>query len=980
MSRLFSLTRIFTLFLLGIATAVADVDFEKDVSLIIAKRCVECHNADDPKGGLDLSTLPGLTKGGDTGPAVVSGDSNASYLIERINSGEMPPPAKGESQKLPEQEINILVSWIDSGLTWPIGRTLDIYERTSDVRGGRDWWSLQQIERPALPLPLDEAWVNTPIDAFILNKLRQNDMSPAPRSDKRTLLRRLSYDLTGLPPTSTQTQSFLNDNSESAYETMVDTLLASSHFGERWARHWLDLIRFAETCGYERDQLKPNIWMYRDWVISAFNDDMPYDKFVRDQLAGDEVPYRDENSLIATGMIRAGTWNDEPNDPADYQYTRLEDMVHTTSSAFIGLTVKCARCHNHKFDPIKQTDYYRFANSFWSGYIGQADLGGPSEARLGSKAFAWTDRSNAVVPLNRLINGERTKPAEVVVPASISSIPDLERTFTPPPNDSDTTHQRLQLANWITHPEHPLTARVIVNRLWQHTMGEALVRTPNNFGFKGKLPTHPQLLDWLSAELVSGDWKMKRIIKLIVMSSVYQQQSHHEDQQLYSEKDYLNTLWWRAQRKRLDAEQLRDSILFASGQLNPAMGGPSFFPKMSPEALEGLSRKSGAWGNSPLSERNRRSIYMMTKRSRLLPLMTTFNFTDTTLPCGRRDVTTVAPQALALLNNHFVHQNSQAMANQMNDLHPADINAQIKSAWIAAIGREPESFEIEASLNHIRAQAKQFESQPSFSPAYESSLSIKEGLSVWLDAGQRIDTDEAAGVKLWGDVSGASKDGQFPIDAAQAEPTTRPTFVPEGIGGKPTLRFNGTNQLLKLTGTPFSNQQLTVIAVSSDASSDGRHREIISNWNSRGRSTTSLFLGTTGKGKIRFSDAFQPAGEIESPDTAFILTALNGPEQAATFVNGRRLATSASLAKRDLNGPYVVGTQGNFGTEYWQGDIAEIIIYDRALSIDELQHVWGYLSRKYTIGLESDQATPERLAFASLCHVLMNLNEFLYID
>ena len=213
-----------------------------------------------------------------------------------------------------------------------------------------------------------------------------------------------------------------------------------------------------------------------------------------------------------------------------------------------------------------------------SGYIGQANLGGPSEERLGSKAFAWTDRSNKVVPLNRLINGERTKPAEVVAPASISSIPDLERIFTPPPKDSDTTHQRLQLANWITHPEHPLTARVIVNRLWQHTMGEALVRTPNNFGFKGKLPTHPQLLDWLSAELVSGDWKMKRIIKLIVMSSVYQQKSNHKDQQLYSEKDYLNTLWWRAQRKRLDAEQLRGFNSVCEWTTQSCHGRSKFLP------------------------------------------------------------------------------------------------------------------------------------------------------------------------------------------------------------------------------------------------------------------------------------------------------------------------------------------------------------------------------------------------------------------
>jgi len=604
---------------LSTSETYAAVDFEKDVSTVLVKRCVECHDSKNAKGGLDLTSLAGLVKGGDSGATVKSGDSSASFLVERIKSGEMPPPVKGVSQILPAEEMKILTTWIDEGLAWPLDRELELYEKTSDVRGGRDWWSFQPITNPPLPIPLDKMRSNNPIDSFISARLQEHGLTPAALATRTQIIRRVYYDLTGLPPSPAAVAAFNSNNSETAYEEIVDDLLRSQQFGERWARHWLDLVRFAETCGYERDQLKPNIWKYRDWVVAAFNDDMPYDKFIRDQLAGDEVSYRDEQSLIATGMIRAGTWNDEPNDPADYQYTRLEDMVHTTSSAFIGLTVKCARCHDHKFDPIRQTDYYRFANAFWSGFIGQANLGGPSEKELGSTAFGWTDRNAKVTPLHLLINGERQKPAELVRPASISTIPRLERAFDPPPTGAETTTQRLQLAKWITDPNNPLTSRVIVNRLWQHTMGAPIVRSPNNFGFKGELPTHPALLDYLATQLLQYEWRLKPIIKMIVMSHTYRQASQHTNYHEYSGKDYLNKYWWRSNRKRLDAEQLRDSLLSTSGQLNRATGGPSFFPQMSPEALEGLSRKAGAWGTSSLDQRNRRSIYMMTKRSRLLP-------------------------------------------------------------------------------------------------------------------------------------------------------------------------------------------------------------------------------------------------------------------------------------------------------------------------------------------------------------------------
>ncbi|MEO2022894.1 MAG: DUF1549 and DUF1553 domain-containing protein, partial [Pirellulaceae bacterium] len=808
-------------------------------------------------------------------------------------------------------------------------------------------------------------------------------MEPAPLADRRTLVRRAYFDLLGLPPTAEQVAAFLGDNSPDAYEKLIDQLLNSKHYGERWARYWLDLVRFAETCGYERDQLKPNIWRYRDWVIEAFNSDLPYDRFVTDQLAGDEVPYRDQDSVIATGMIRAGTWNDEPNDPADYLYTRLEDMVHTTTSAFIGLTVKCARCHDHKFDPIRQTDYYRVASIFWSGYIGQGNLGGPSKDELGMDVFGWTDKGRNSEPIRLLIKGERQKPGPVVLPATLSSIPALERKLAEPPVASKTTQRRLQFAQWITRPDHPLTARVMVNRLWQHHFGQGIVRTPNNFGFKSAAPTHPLLLDWLAVEFVAGDWKLKRMHKLIMMSSTYRQSSQHPAQQQYQERDFLNERWWRFNRRRLDSEALRDAMLTVSGRLNTKMGGPSFYPRMSQEALEGLSRKSSAWGSSTQAERSRRSIYMMTKRSRLLPLMTTFDFTDTTLPCGQRDVTTVPTQALALLNNHFVHEQSLSMAGRILQQTDGESARAVEQAWLLALGRLPQADEKQAGIAHVQSQLARFEGKRdklAVTTGKLDDLEIRGKLSLWLRADEGLQLDKDQGVMFWKDRAGSTVDGLHPHDGSQLNSLKRPRLVANAIQGKPAIRFDGKDDFLHLAGTVLWSQEFSLFVVASDRGTKVGHRELISNWHRRGRSTNSWFMGLTGKAKIRLSDGFVPAGEVVDPTVPFILSGFNSKTGAQTYQGRTLLASASQLKTRDLAGPYVVGVQGNYGTEYWNGDIAEMILFERSLSRQERESVWQYLAHRYGIKLVAQPEDPRRLALASLCHVLMNTNEFLYID
>ncbi|MDP7049152.1 MAG: DUF1549 and DUF1553 domain-containing protein [Verrucomicrobiota bacterium] len=674
-------------------------EFNRDIAPLIAKRCLECHNERDLKGDINLTTEVGFT----------NGTENGRLALELVTKGEMPPETKGQQQKLPEAEIVLLKRWVNAGAPWPNGRVLDPYESTTDVRGGRDWWSLQPVVRPAVP-----RLAKHPVDAFIAAKLATESMVSAVHADRRTLVRRAYFDLTGLPPTPEQVEQFIKNPTPDAWPRLIDRLLASPRYGEHWARHWLDLVRFAETDGYERDKLKPNIWRYRDWVINAFNSDMPYTQFVAEQLAGDEVPNRSEQSVVATGMIRAGTWNDEPNDPNDYLYTRLEDMVHTTTSAFLGLTVKCARCHEHKFDPIPQSDYYRIASFFWAGHMGQANQGGPTTKALGYEVYGWTDKSSNPPPIRLLIKGERHKPGQEIAPGFLSAVNALDKPLTPPPPDSKTTHRRLQFARWITNDRNPLTARVMVNRLWLQHFGQGLVRSPNNFGFKGELPTHPGLLDWLASEFMRPTvdagpaWTLKRIHKLIMTSSTYRQQSVHPHETQYSQQDFLNRNLWKFNRRRISSESLRDAMLAVSGQLNMRMGGPSFYPGMSAEALEGLSRKAGDWQNSPADDRARRSIYMMTKRSRLLPLMTTFDFSDTTASCGKRDVTTVAPQALALLNNQFTHAQSEAFAKRLAE-HAADTVEQINLAWQLAFGRNPSDRELGQAENHLRVQRQHFD-------------------------------------------------------------------------------------------------------------------------------------------------------------------------------------------------------------------------------------------------------------------------------
>ncbi len=610
--------------------------------------------------------------------------------------------------ELPGGSTKLILAILVATATWTAGTSF-----SSEEAG---LWSTKPLVRHAVPDVLDK--VTNPIDRFVLAKLAEQGWQQAPQVNREKLIRRAYFDLWGLPPTPEAVQAFVADERPDALERLIEELLASPHYGERWGRHWLDIARFAETNGYERDALKPNAWRYRDWVIEALNADMPYDQFVVHQLAGDQIEGADERSRIATGFLRVGTFDDEPNDPASYKFEQLDDLMHATSTAFLAVTLKCARCHDHKFDPIPQTDYYAVLNFFVGGKAAEGEL------------LAFTS-DPAQKPEVKLLNGgDHTSEGDVVPPGyltMVSLVQDTKSAANPAPPPAP---QRLQLAQWIADRANPLTARVMVNRVWQHHFGEGLVRTPDNFGTMGEIPTHPELLDWLTLDFMDGGWKLKRLHKLIMLSAAYQMDSVHPREAEYSQVDFANRLWWKRNRLRLEAEPLRDAMLATSGELDLRVGGPSFAPPVSREALEGLSMKAGGWKESPPEDQKRRSVYMLTKRSLLLPLMTTFDFADTTQPVVQRSISSVAPQALALLNNAFVHEQSRAFAARLHREAGEQREKQIERAWWLALSRAPTAKERAAALAHLEAQNSSGDGDPALASLCHVLLNTNEFIYV----------------------------------------------------------------------------------------------------------------------------------------------------------------------------------------------------------------------------------------------------------
>jgi hypothetical protein len=793
--------------------------FETKVRPILAGTCQKCHGSQTHKGGLRLDSRESVLKGGESGAAVVPGKPDASPMIDAINyrSLEMPPTGK-----LNPREIAALVEWVKMGAPWPKESRSAAFSKRSDFSitdEDRRYWAFQPVGDPIAPKVRQRGWVANPIDAFVLARLEAKGLAPNPPADPRTLIRRVFFDLIGLPPTPEEVDAFVADHSPKAYERLVDGLLARKQYGERWGRHWLDVTRFAQTNGYERDGEKPEAWRYRDYVIAAINDDKPYDRIVCEQIAGDELPDATNESIIATGFYRLGIWDDEPDSQKAAAWDEIDEMVRTTSSAFLGLTLGCARCHNHMFDPISQEDYYQFAAFFrnvepfgvpvsathlatnddgiytplttpqeyvpWRARkteltrqlnetknklkslrksvaarlqanrkAGRQSNSSEIDRNLTSAERAEKDRLTAEttrlqnelrnIPFPRalsvrecglplketrvLIRGNVATPGRKVEPRlltvlggkKIEAIPVSFQEKTPHAGSvrpwlaelgvKPTLGLRRQLAAWIVDKQNPLTARVMMNRLWQEHFGRGIVRSSDNFGRAGVPPTHPELLAWLARDFMDGDWRLKRMHKRIVMSNTYRMSSA-EDNPHAQAIDADNDLFWRQNLRRLDAEAIRDSMLAVSGRLNPAMGGRGFFPKLSSEVLETESRPGFGWDTSSPAEESRRSVYIYLKRTLMVPFLETFDYTNTAESVGTRPVTTVAPQALILLNSEFANADAAALAERVRRDAGSDRARQIERLFRLALCREPSPTE-SAVANRLLSRPPQTGADP----------------------------------------------------------------------------------------------------------------------------------------------------------------------------------------------------------------------------------------------------------------------------
>ena len=898
------------------------VDFATEVQPLFAQRCYKCHGPDAAEAGLRLNSREDALKELESGDhAIVPSDLDAGTLLDRLRSDEdgyrMPP----EGKPLTDAQIKSIEKWIAQGAAWA------------------KHWAFEPVKDPAVPTPENSEWATNPIDRFILQKLESNELSPAKPASKVSLIRRVYYDLIGLAPTPEQVDAFVNDKSGNALEKVVDQLLDSPQYGEKWARHWLDLVRYAETNGYERDSRKDLIWKYRDYVIRALNKDKPYDRFLTEQLAGDELPELNGDAVIATGFYRLGVWDDEPADRELARYDYLDDILRTTGESMLGMTIGCARCHDHKIDPIAQKDYYSML-AFFSDIkehgggrhnhipVPNAESKAAFEKKVADKAqlelslkkqiqsieVPFMERlrkekpdavnaNNASLPADGILiadslkegqewlytfdkpadqwnkiafdgdkkwkrgkgtfgtngtpgakvrttwatrniwlrkyfrldaipsqltlhcchdedtevflNGKliatfkgyrgdyvkldvtekaidvlqtgrntiaihckqtgggqnidislRTNPGQTPTVVYMRKFgeeligkeqfanwtrmkqqlgksqaekleyqtefamgiaensqrktwilgrgspankgdevqPAYVKVLNPPAYEKsdrirNSSGKRLQLARWITSKDNPMTARVVVNRLWQHHFGRGIVRSTSDFGYQGTPPTHPQLLDWLASQLVKGNWKLKRIHKMMMLSSTYQMSSTNNAAAY--EKDPTNDLFWRFNMRRLTAEEIRDSILQVTGVLNKKMFGDSIFPPLPKEVLSTSSTPGSVWGRSSEEDSNRRSIYIHVKRSLRMPMLESFDSPDPDSACAVRVTTTVPTQALGMLNSKFMNEQAQKLANRLKEASKGDLEKQVRAAIRLTTGRTPSASEIEKDMKFI---------------------------------------------------------------------------------------------------------------------------------------------------------------------------------------------------------------------------------------------------------------------------------------
>jgi hypothetical protein len=756
--------------------------FEREIRPVLVSKCIQCHGEEKQEGGLRLDSRAGLLRGGESGSILVAGKPDESPLIDALHYRglEMPPTGK-----LPDKIVLHFERWVAAGAIWP--ENIPPLRKTEGniTEADREWWAFQPVQKVEPQRHKEDTWSASIIDRFVWNELASNGMRPAPRADKAILIRRLYFTLIGLPPSPQEVEAFLADSSPQAFEELVDRLLQDDRYGEHWARFWLDLVRYSESDGWNQDAYRPNIWRYRDYVVNAFNSDMPYSQFVLDQLAGDEAIDGSPEGLIAAGFLRLGVYEYNQRDARGQWNDIMNEKTDVAGDVFLGMSIACARCHQHKFDPIPQQDYFRL-RAFFEPVVWRDDLVAATEAQKKeyqekladwekqtesirneiaqllepyekkkwkstvdkfpmdiqacfympkSERTSWQDQMAYLVSRQYLEEGggplkgmkkEDTEKHEALVKelakldslkpkplpeamtvtdfdglASPTFIPDDPKRQPIPPGflsalserpelpkstaesrvRAGSSGRRTALAKWITSPDNPLTTRVIVNRIWQQHFGQGLVATSNDFGHLGERPTHPQLLDWLTSTFIEDGWSFKKMHKRILMSATWQQSANHPDAANYQSIDPAEKWLWRARVRRLQAEQIRDAMLFASGELIDERGGPSVS-----------------------EEKPRRSLYLKSFRNQNDTFLHGFDVANGLQSVPVRDTTTTPTQSLLLLNGKFAIGQAEKLAKRLAD-RPAAPETILQNAFRWTWGVEPSSQDMEKAMSFLQIES-----------------------------------------------------------------------------------------------------------------------------------------------------------------------------------------------------------------------------------------------------------------------------------
>ncbi|QDT18222.1 DUF1549 domain-containing protein [Alienimonas californiensis] len=1063
--------------------------FENEVRPLLAKRCFECHGEAKQEGELRLDSMNHILAGGWSGAALERGKPNDSLLMEavRYESYEMPP-----SGKLPAEEIAVLARWIELGAPWP-GAEDSPPVRPASERGptftaeDRAWWALQPVVEPEVPATNSD-WGRNDVDRFLLAQMEQRGLTPAPEADRLTLIHRLTQDLTGLPPTPEEVDAFVADESPGAYDQLVDRLLASDAYGERWGRHWLDLVRYADSDGYRADGYRSNAWRYRDYVIESFNEDKPYDTFVKEQLAADELYPKDVDAQVALGYLRHGIYEYNSREAPGQRELMLNELTDTTADVFLGLGLQCAKCHDHKFDPLPQTDYYRL-RAFLEPVLFRDDVPLATEEEQAAHAAAmkqweeatadlraeleeiegparekalksgvgrfpedvqaiyykpdaektaydrqvyWLVHDQVLFEWNRLDNRipsdlkpkavelrkkiaefDHLKPAPLptgriagdadavppptvvpkrkleVQPGKIALLSEEPMEIEPPlldgkplpgVNGHGTTGRRTALAKWITDPENPLSTRVIVNRVWQGHFGRGLAPNGSDFGRLGGPPSHPELLDWLVVRFLDEGWRLKPLHRLIVSSAAYRQAATHPQAAAYASIDPQNDWYWRADVRRLAAEQVRDALLSVTGSLREKDGGP------------------GAGHGTPV-----RSVYLQVKRNSREPLMDLFDLPQFFISASNRDTTTSPLQSLYLINSDDVLGHAAKLAARVSAEagsagQSADGEAALAAAaWRAVLGREPTDGELASCVEFLREQARRAKAAAEKDGGEPDESGLKFADFPTRDGRAVVSTERepaplfAPHVDRLGDPlagGGFTVEAFFQIDSVYATGSVR-TLVSKwnGGSGEPGWGFGVTGKgsrrkpqtlVMQMYGRPFGGGAVREAAIFSDQHIDLNKPYYV-------------------------AAAVVPATEGQPGTVTFILKDLSNNDVPLSVVTHEHPLAEAGNAT-----PVAIGRRGTSpSANLFDGLIDEVRLSRGALGVEDalitdespsdatLAH-WTFektpgpfrdAAAEPGKGLDLtphraavSTAEPRRQALVDLCHVLLNSSEFLYVQ